>query len=69
MSVLQGKVYFGLLKEPDLNVQLEADDDGADGEVDKPKKKKPKKELFSRKSKNDPNAPAVNRYVINLCNG
>ncbi|XP_014677926.1 PREDICTED: transcription initiation factor TFIID subunit 5-like [Priapulus caudatus] len=57
------KVFFGLLKEPDLSVQLEEEEEAADGE-DKPKKKKPKKELFSRKAKNDPNAPSATRIPL-----
>lgn len=32
----KGKVYFGLLKEPDINIPVDDDDDAGDGE-DRPK--------------------------------
>lgn len=58
------KVYYGLLKEPELHIPLDEDDDGGDGE-DKPKKKKPKKDpLLSKKARNDPNAPPNNRIPL-----
>lgn len=62
------KVYYGLLKEPDLQtVQVTApieEDDDLDAD-DKPKKKKPKKDpLFSKKSKSDPNAPPIDRIPL-----
>lgn len=61
------KVYYGLLKEPDfqtLSAPPEEDDDDPDA-PDKPKKKKAKKDpLFSKKSKSDPNAPAVDRMPL-----
>ena len=34
----KGKVYFGLLKEPDINIPVDDEDEGGDGE-DKPKVK------------------------------
>ncbi|XP_067687895.1 transcription initiation factor TFIID subunit 5-like [Haliotis asinina] len=59
------KVYYGLLKEPDLNIPLEEDEDNTEGEGDKPKKKKPKKDpLLMKKSKNDPNAPSNTRIPL-----
>lgn len=66
----KGKVYYGLLKEPDVQQMTttappEEDDelDGMDG--DKPKKKKPKKDPWlSKKSKQDPNAPAIDRIPL-----
>lgn len=62
----KGKVYYGLLKEPDLQIPIEEEEEGGDGEgTDKPKKKKPKKDpLLSKKSKNDPNAPPSNRVPL-----
>lgn len=65
------KVYYGLLKEPDYQQMTtqapppeeEEEDIGPDG--DKPKKKKQKKDpLFSKKSKSDPNAPAMDRIQL-----
>jgi len=56
----RAKVYFGLLREPDVQplAQVEEDDDGDD----KPKNKKKKKEnLMAKKSRNDPNAPISTR--------
>ncbi|XP_076223518.1 TATA-box binding protein associated factor 5 isoform X3 [Nomia melanderi] len=64
----KAKVYYGLLKEPDIQCmppteEEEDDTGGADG--DKPKKKKTKKDpLFSKKTKSDPNAPPVGRMPL-----
>lgn len=63
------KVYYGLLKEPDVQTLVQAppeeDDDMDPDAPDKPKKKKPKKDpLFSKKSKSDPNAPALDRIPL-----
>ncbi|XP_076169076.1 transcription initiation factor TFIID subunit 5-like isoform X2 [Ptiloglossa arizonensis] len=64
----KAKVYYGLLKEPDIQCvppteEEEDDTGGADG--DKPKKKKAKKDpLFSKKTKSDPNAPPVGRMPL-----
>ncbi|KAI1293498.1 Transcription initiation factor TFIID subunit 5 [Halotydeus destructor] len=63
------KVYYGLLKEPDINISI-PDDDGDDGgenagDGEKPKKKKSKKDaLLSKKGRNDPNAPQLTRIPI-----
>ncbi|XP_022326421.2 transcription initiation factor TFIID subunit 5-like [Crassostrea virginica] len=58
------KVFYGLLKEPDINMPLEEEDEAPEGD-DKPKKKKPKKDpLMMKKSKNDPHAPAFNRIPL-----
>lgn len=63
----KAKVYYGLLKEPEVTFvpgeEDEAEGEGADG--DKPKKKKSKKDsLFSKKAKNDPNAPPIDRMPL-----
>ncbi|KOC62223.1 Transcription initiation factor TFIID subunit 5 [Habropoda laboriosa] len=64
----KAKVYYGLLKEPEIQCmppteEEEDDTGGADG--DKPKKKKAKKDpLFSKKTKSDPNAPPVGRMPL-----
>ncbi|UYV76082.1 TAF5 [Cordylochernes scorpioides] len=61
------KIYYGLLKEPDLALPPEEDDDGgADGaDGDKPKKKKIKKDPYlAKKSRIDPNAPPPNRVPL-----
>ena len=61
-------MYYGLLKEPDLQCFLQADeDDEGDGiaDGDKPKKKKAKKDsLFTKKTKTDPNAPPSDRMPL-----
>lgn len=63
------KVYYGLMKEPEINIAI-PDDDGDDGnenagDGDKPKKKKSKKDpLLSKKGRNDPNAPPSNRIPL-----
>lgn len=64
------KVFYGLLKEPDIDIALDDDDDQQatnDSEQSegssKPKKKK-KREILSRKNKADPNAPSNNRIPL-----
>lgn len=60
-------MYYGLLKEPDiqsLTVPVEEDEEPEET-PDKPKKKKSKKDpLFSKKTKSDPNAPPVDRMPL-----
>ena len=75
------KVFYGLLKEPEINVQIVDDDqddnaagvaggtggnagDGSAADGDRPKKKKIRKEIISKKSRNDPNAPPLNRIPL-----
>lgn len=62
------KVYYGLLKEPDLQCAQtaeEEEDEAANPDGEKPKKKKAKKDpLFSKKTKSDPNAPPVGRMPL-----
>lgn len=64
----KAKVYYGLLKEPDIQCVApaeEEEDDTGGGDGDKPKKKKAKKDpLFSKKTKSDPNAPSVGRMPL-----
>lgn len=60
----KARLFYGLLKEPELNIPLDDDDEAQDGE-EKPKKKKSKKDpLLMKKSKNDPNAPQQNRIPL-----
>ncbi|KFM77750.1 Transcription initiation factor TFIID subunit 5, partial [Stegodyphus mimosarum] len=60
----KGKVYYGLLKEPEIQIPVDEEDEPQEGD-DKPKKKKPKKDpLLSKKSRNDPNAPPGNRVPL-----
>lgn len=56
------QVYYGLLKEPEIELPLDDEDEEAENEEGKPKKKKPKKDSMGSKSKKqDPNAPSQNR--------
>ncbi|XP_077997297.1 transcription initiation factor TFIID subunit 5-like [Glandiceps talaboti] len=58
------KVFYGLLKEPDINLPIEEDDEVGEGE-DKPKKKKVKKDSqLGKKNKPDPNAPPQTRIPL-----
>lgn len=61
------KVFYGLLKEPDIHV-LPApveDEEEAEETPDKPKKKKAKKDnIFIKKPKSDPNAPPNDRIPL-----
>ncbi|XP_013785229.1 transcription initiation factor TFIID subunit 5-like [Limulus polyphemus] len=58
------KVYYGLLKEPELPLPVDDEEESGEGE-DKPKKKKPKKDpMLSKKARNDPNAPPNNRIPL-----
>ena len=62
MAVVQ--VFYGLLKEPEIEVPLDDEDEEAENEEGKPKKKKPKKDSMGSKSKKqDPNAPQQTRYI------
>lgn len=66
-EVNKGKIFYGLLKEPDISVQLDEDDEepmqNEDGKSSK--KRKPKRDpLLMKKSKNDPNAPPLNRIPL-----
>uniref|UniRef100_A0A3Q3Q6K1 Transcription initiation factor TFIID subunit 5 n=1 Tax=Monopterus albus TaxID=43700 RepID=A0A3Q3Q6K1_MONAL len=59
------KVYYGLLKEPEIELPLDDEDEEAENEEGKPKKKKPKKDSMGSKSKKqDPNAPSQNRIPL-----
>ncbi|XP_072936555.1 transcription initiation factor TFIID subunit 5 [Epargyreus clarus] len=63
----RAKVFYGLLKEPDIQV-LPApveDEDDIEETPDKPKKKKAKKDnIFMKKPKSDPNAPPNDRIPL-----
>ncbi|XP_063289633.1 transcription initiation factor TFIID subunit 5 [Pelobates fuscus] len=59
------KVFFGLLKEPEIEVPLDDEDEEGENEDGKPKKKKPKKDSIGSKSKKqDPHAPSQNRIPL-----
>jgi transcription initiation factor TFIID subunit 5 len=62
------KVYYGLLKEPDIQAITAPHPPEEDDDIDPdavPKKKKTKKDpLFSKKSKSDPNAPPIDRIPL-----
>lgn len=66
----KAKVYYGLLKEPEIqNIQNtateEEEEENTGQDPDKPKKKKSKKDpLFSKKTKSDPNAPPIGRMPL-----
>ncbi|XP_068113612.1 transcription initiation factor TFIID subunit 5 [Hyperolius riggenbachi] len=61
----KAKVFFGLLKEPEIEVPLDDEDEEGENEEGKPKKKKPKKDSIGSKSKKqDPNAPPQNRIPL-----
>lgn len=62
-------MYYGLLKEPDLNIPLEEEEEGGEGDggdpANKSKKRKAKKDaLLMKKAKNDPNAPPQTRIPL-----
>ncbi|XP_069950406.1 transcription initiation factor TFIID subunit 5 [Cherax quadricarinatus] len=62
-QVNKSKMYYGLLKEPELpNFHMEEEEGEEEG--DKPKKKKPKKDALQKSKKNDPNAPPTNRIPL-----
>uniref|UniRef100_A0A8C9SUW0 Transcription initiation factor TFIID subunit 5 n=1 Tax=Scleropages formosus TaxID=113540 RepID=A0A8C9SUW0_SCLFO len=61
----KAKVFYGLLKEPEIDVPLDDEDEEGENEEGKPKKKKPKKDSMGSKSKKqDPNAPQQNRIPL-----
>jgi len=55
----RSKVYYGLLREPDVAPLPQEEDE--EEEEGKPKKKKKKENIMAKKSKNDPNAPIATR--------
>uniref|UniRef100_A0A8D2AMZ4 Transcription initiation factor TFIID subunit 5 n=1 Tax=Sciurus vulgaris TaxID=55149 RepID=A0A8D2AMZ4_SCIVU len=56
----KSKVFFGLLKEPEIEVPLDDEDEEGENEEGKPKKKKPKKDSIGSKSKKqDPNLDKI----------
>lgn len=65
----KSRVYYGLMKEPDLQtaaatVNLDEDEEESQ-EGEKPKKKKSKSNpLLSKKTKIDPNAPPLDRMAL-----
>ncbi|XP_068222556.1 transcription initiation factor TFIID subunit 5-like [Palaemon carinicauda] len=62
-QVNKSRVFYGLLKEPELpNLAMEEEEGEEEG--DKPKKKKPKKDSLQKSKKNDPNAPQSNRIPL-----
>ncbi|XP_027218189.1 transcription initiation factor TFIID subunit 5 [Penaeus vannamei] len=62
-QVNKTKIYYGLLKEPELpNLAMEEEEGEEEG--DKPKKKKPKKDALQKSKKNDPNAPPTYRIPL-----
>ncbi|CAB3366035.1 Hypothetical predicted protein [Cloeon dipterum] len=61
----KARVYYGLLKEPDLQFMQQEEEEEPDNGDDRPKKKKAKRDpIFSKKSKTDPNAPMVDRMPL-----
>jgi len=62
----KAKVLYGLLKESEINFQLEDDDEEVTGTEDNKssKKRKSKKDMQTKKPKFDPNAPATNRIPL-----
>ncbi|KAB7498254.1 Transcription initiation factor TFIID subunit 5 [Armadillidium nasatum] len=62
-QVNKTKIFYGLLKEPELQNLIIEEDEGEE-EGDKPKKKKHKKDPLQKSKKNDPNAPPNNRIPL-----
>lgn len=65
----KSRVYYGLMKEPDLQTAAAAvnldEDEEETQEGEKPKKKKSKSNpLLSKKTKIDPNAPPLDRMAL-----
>ncbi|XP_029466153.1 transcription initiation factor TFIID subunit 5 [Rhinatrema bivittatum] len=61
----KAKVFFGLLKEPEIELPPDDEDEEGENEEGKPKKKKPKKDSMGSKSKKqDPHAPPQNRIPL-----
>lgn len=62
------KIYYGLLKEPELTMPEEADDLNGEGNEDgteKPKRRKNKRDaMMGKKNRIDPNAPQFNRVPL-----
>ncbi len=57
----RAKVYYGLLREPDVMPLPQEEEEEPEMDGDKPKKKKKKENIIQKKSKSDPNAPIATR--------
>ncbi|KAF2353500.1 TFIID subunit TAF5 NTD2 domain [Trinorchestia longiramus] len=62
-SANKTKIFYGLLKEPELQSVINEEEE-AEEDLDKPKKKKSKKDTLQKNKKNDPNAPPPNRIPL-----
>ncbi|XP_018023000.1 transcription initiation factor TFIID subunit 5 isoform X2 [Hyalella azteca] len=62
-SANKTKIFYGLLKEPELQTVINEEEEAED-DLDKPKKKKSKKDALQKNKKNDPNAPPANRIPL-----
>ncbi|XP_051825779.1 transcription initiation factor TFIID subunit 5-like [Antechinus flavipes] len=61
----KAQVFFGLLKEPEIEVPLDDEDEKGENEEGKPPQKKPKKDsMGSKRKRQDPNAPPQNRIPL-----
>uniref|UniRef100_H2Y8T0 Transcription initiation factor TFIID subunit 5 n=1 Tax=Ciona savignyi TaxID=51511 RepID=H2Y8T0_CIOSA len=64
----KAKVYYGLLKEPDIDIPLEDEEDTLEDQTEgggsSKSKRRKKKEFLSKKNKSDPNAPSVTRIPL-----
>lgn len=61
------KIFYGLLKEPELNIPEDNEDSLADGEegAEKPKRRKNRRDaMSSKKNRLDPNAPQITRVPL-----
>lgn len=63
MAANKTKIYYGLLKEPEVQSMITEEEEG-DDDIDKPRKKKSKKDALQKSKKNDPNAPPSNRIPL-----
>jgi len=57
----RAKVYYGLLREPDVMHLPQEEEEEPEMDGDKPKKKKKKENVIQKKTKTDPNAPIATR--------
>jgi len=58
-------MLYGLLKDPDMQIQIDDTDETMEEESEKPKKKKNKKDnTMNKKNRADPHAPPTNRVPL-----
>lgn len=63
-AVNKTKIFYGLLKEPELQSLAFVDEDEGEEDGDRPKRRRYRKDPLFKSKKNDPNAPPISRIPL-----